>query len=238
MPAFFLAVFLLLSALSNPSLADDRSDILAACGVNAEIPVHVTPRFDAPAYDYSKSIRAITAAAADSHHSIHENLTLGLTQYEPILSIHAPVREVQSSDGLACAHIEHLDVSVGYQHVTVSIAREIPQGSCGFNEVMAHEQKHISVNMQILQEYTPRIEAELGDYVRQNGNFQETNADYALKLLHEKLQDIIESIMKDMTAENQERQQAVDTPAEYARISAACNGQLRFAAADARRKKD
>jgi hypothetical protein len=41
--------------------------------------------------------------------------------------------------------------------------------------------------------------------------------------------------MKDMTTENQGRQQEVDSPAEYARISGTCNGQLRFVASKARR---
>jgi hypothetical protein len=237
MPKKILVICLLALFVPRPSPADDLSDAMAACDTRPDIPVTVTPRFDEPTYDYSKNIGDIMARASDTHHSIRESLTLGLTQYEPMLSIRAPLITVQSSNGLACAHIEHVDVTVGYQNVVVFIANEIPEGSCGFNEVMAHEQKHINVNRQILEKYTPRIESELGDYVKSNGYFQETDPDYAVKLLKEKFQDIIESIMKDMTAENHERQQAVDSPAEYARISRSCNGQLQGIAARFRQNR-
>jgi hypothetical protein len=214
--------------ISHHRLADQaEEDAYAACDSYPDVPVNVTPRFDAPVYDYATGIAEITALSADAHHTIREGLTLGLTRYEPMLEMQVPVKGVQLPDGLACAHVEHVDVTVGYKDVTVYVASEIPQGSCGFDQVMAHEQKHIDVNKQILAEYAPRIEAELGAYLKQNGVFRELDPDYATGILREKLQGIINSIMEEMSAENQKRQQGIDTVAEYNRVSASCNGQLR-----------
>jgi hypothetical protein len=223
MPKFFLIIAALLIAFQHSALADDP---YAECESYPNVPVHVTPRFDAPAYDYSQGIADITMLSSDAHHTIREALTLGLTRYEPMLEISVPIKGVQLPSGLACAHVDHVDVTLGYKDVTVFVAYEIPQGSCGFGQVMAHEQKHINVNMQILQEYTPRIEAELSDYLRMNGVFREQDIDYATAVLKEKLQTIIDSIVMEMSTDNIRRQQNVDTPAEYARVAASCNGQL------------
>jgi hypothetical protein len=57
--------------------------------------------------------------------------------------------------------------------------------------------------------------------------FRELNQDYATAVLKEKLQTILDGIAREMTEENQQRQREVDTVAEYDRVSASCNGQLR-----------
>ncbi len=222
----FLVFFTLLALFLLPQLAY-AEDPYVECAPYQDIPVNVTPRFDQPNYDYVHSISAISELAADTHHVIHEALTLGLTRYEPMLEVRVPIKGVQLPDGLACAHAENVDITVGYRYVTVYVAGEIRQGTCGFEEVLAHEQKHIRANMQTLEEYTPRIKSEISAYLKQNGVFREPNFDYAAKLIQEKLQSITNNIMNEMTAENQQRQLDIDTVAEYDRISASCGGQLR-----------
>ncbi|MGC8064197.1 hypothetical protein, partial [Salmonella enterica] len=89
--------------------------------------------FDRPAYDYSKNINTIMAIAADTRHSIHEGLTLGLTRYEPMITVEAPMVGISSSRGTGCTYVKEANVTVGYEDVIIYIANEIPQGSCGFN---------------------------------------------------------------------------------------------------------
>ena len=224
--ALFLALFLgLMRPL--PAIADDEYD---TCMSYPDVPVQVTPRFDEPVYDYSKDIGDITGFAADTHRSIRETLALGLTHYEPILAIKVPLEGITRSDGLTCVHVKNVEVTVGYEDVTVFIAREFPEGTCGFDEIMAHEQKHIAVNQAILDEYTPRIQAELANYLRTEGVRQETDMKYAAQLIKGRLSAIVKSMMDEMTEENARRQRLVDSPQEYARIAGACNGQLRAAA--------
>jgi len=232
MPKFFLILGWLFLFAAHPALAEDA---YSECDSYPDVPVNITPRFDEPSYDYSASIADITALASDAHHTIHEGMTLGLTRYEPVLEFRVPVKGVRLPDGLACAHVDHVDVTVGYRNVTVYVANEIPQGTCGFDEVMGHEMKHIAVNRQLLDEYAPRISAELAAYLKQNGVFREVDGDYAVAVLHEKLQSIIRNIVTDMTTENQARQHDVDTPAEYRRVSMSCNGQIRAIASRAQR---
>jgi len=220
----FCSLCLALISRACPAHADD-------CPSYPDVPINVVTQFDQPVYDYSQDIAALQRLSGDERHTIHESLTLGLTRYDPVMEFHVPIRAEQLANGLACGFVDHVDVTIGYKDVTVFIASEIPQDSCGFDQVMAHEQKHIDVNRQILAEYAPRIEGELKDYLRLNGVFKELHPDYALSLLQDRLQVILNGIIADMMTENQRRQQMVDSRAEYARVSASCNGQLRGIAA-------
>ena len=223
----FIIVALLLVALLQLARAENAHDDYVTCMSNPAIPVHVTPRFDTPAYDFSKNIGTIMSIAADTRHTIHEGLTLGLTRYEPVITVQAPMVGITTSRGNGCTYVKEANVTVGYQDVRVYIASEIPQGTCGFNEVMGHEQKHINVNMRILQEYMPRIANEINAYLRVYGVRHENDVNQASAEIKQKLHDIINTVLAEMTQENQRLQQGVDTPAEYARVSASCNGQLR-----------
>lgn len=221
----------------TPAYADDADEIReasAACNLNRDVPVNIMPRFDEPAYDYTYSVGEISRMAADYHHSIHEAMTFGLTQYEPLIQFNAPIKSIRYPSGKSCTYVDHVDVTVGYQNVVVYIADEIPPESCGFNEVMGHEQKHINVNINLLNDYVPRISTEVQDYLRLNGAFTEQNRDFALEQLHGKLQSIVKKVFSEMADENTSRQSEVDSPAEYRRVSSSCNGQLSDIAAHAR----
>jgi hypothetical protein len=196
------------------------------CDAYPDIPVTVVTRFDAPAYDYDTTIEDLQKLARDSKHTIHESLTLGLTRYEPFVEIRAPLKGVRFPNGVACARVDHLEVMIGYRDVKVYVAREIKPHSCGFDQVMAHEQKHIAVNRQILEKYKPMIEHDFHNYLRLNGMFREQNPQYAFDLVQQKLKGMLGELSDKMGEENAERQQEVDSKEEYRRVSLSCGGEL------------
>lgn len=202
--------------------------INSTCDSYPDIPVNITPVFEDPRYDFTADIASIQGMAHDTRRSIRESLTLGLTRYEPMLEFRLPIKGVTFPDGLSCAYVTNAEVRIGYRNVTVYIAREIPRDSCGFDEIMAHEQKHIAVNRQVLHDYAPLIREKLHSYLKLNGVFRQQKADYALKLLHEKLQIIINDLSAQMMKDNEERQRQVDGLDEYRRITTSCNGQMAF----------
>lgn len=215
--------FVLLTLMASPVWAQDG---IPECTNRQDIPVRIRPRFDNPYYDYAHDIPAVQAMASGTGHSIHENLTLGLTQYEPFMEVSMPVVGVKLSNGVVCGHIQRADIGLGYKDVTISIARDVPQGTCGFKEIMAHEFKHIAVNEKILDEYIPRMQDEVGRYVRENGYFQTAHQDVVLQQIKQGIQNIIEQQMNELEQENRTLQQQVDTPEEYRRVSTSCNGEL------------
>ena len=215
-------------AQSGP--ADPAADPIAECSSEPDVPVNVTEIFPDPVYNFDTPLAGIQQLASDSRHSIHEMLTLGLTRYQPVLGFQVPIKGIQFPNGFACAHIDHVDVTIGYQDVTVYIADEIPRPGCGFDEIMGHEQKHIAVNRDILAEYAPLIQSRIKAYVQQNGTFREAQPDAAIQHLHDQLQAILNHVAEQMVNDNSHRQQLVDSPQEYRRVSMSCSGQLQVIA--------
>lgn len=213
---------LLLVLWAQPAAAGDNS----GCSSTSGAPVKVAPVFEEPHYDFSRDLGAIQALAKDSHHSIPEALTMGLTRYEPVIELHIAFKVKTMPGHLSCAQVERSDVTVGYRNVSILIANEIPQNSCGFNLVMAHEEKHIEVNRHLLKDYVPIIEERLTSYLKANGAFPTTSADAAEQSLRKNLTSVMGALLADMEHENTRWQMLVDSPEEYHRVSAACDGQL------------
>lgn len=211
----------------------------AACVSYPDVPVNITPVFESPKYDFSENLAAIQQIASDRQHVIphNESVTLGITRYERVLQFHIPMEIEQRPGDLACAWVKEADITVGYRAVTVFIAREIPGRSCGYEETVNHEQKHVEVNRELLIEYIPRIKEAMKNYLRANGMFRVQDPKYAEQLLREKLNIAMQAIIKDMEAENVRRQQQVDSPEEYARLAHVCQGQLTVIADNYRRGK-
>lgn len=201
----------------------------AGCEPYPDVPISITPVLDEPKTDFSADLATLQRLVGDARRSIPEMrgmISLGITHYEPVLEFRLPVGIVTFPDGTSCAHVERADVTIGYRDVTVYIAREIPEGSCGFSEIMAHERKHIAVNREVLDEYTPLIRQRLAEYLKLNGMFREERVDYAVSLLKEKLHAILDEMGQKMVSDIRIRQKAIDSPGEYNRLTASCNGQL------------
>jgi hypothetical protein len=197
-----------------------------ACSAVAPPFVDVMPVFAQPAYNLTTNIEGIQRIAKDTGHSIHESITLGITRYQSFIEFRTPVETTTFANGGACTKVRRADVTIGYRDVTVYVAREVPQGSCGFNEVVAHEQKHIAVNLEVLKEYAPRIQQSLEAYLRDDAVFAGRNRADELALLRKNLQAILDRFGERMIDDNIARQKQVDSPEEYRRLSRVCNGQL------------
>lgn len=192
------------------------------CSTYEEPRINITAQFDQPQYDFSKNIPSILALENDHNHSIREGIPLGVTNYEKILSTNTRAKIIHEANNHGCMKIDQVDAVIGYKNVVVYIANEIPKQSCGFNEVMGHEQKHLNVNQKLLQEALPVIKQQILDQLRPLGVFHSLN----INIPRTTMQETLTHIMKKFDDENTRRQQLVDSPEEYRRVSTSCNGQI------------
>ncbi len=219
-----ITTFLLLAA---PALAqDDDDENVQGCQSWPNVPINVAMVFSEPQYDFNESMAAIQQIAGDHEHSLPEGIALGITRYEPILNFNVPTEIEDLPLGVTCAYIKHVDVTFGYGDLTVMIAREVPRDGCGFKEILAHEEKHVAVARELMHKYAPIISQKLEEHLKTYGMFQAPNADYAQQYLSDKLHEAVGDIVTQMENENIERQQQIDSPAEYERLVAVCNGEL------------
>lgn len=210
------------------SVGARAQDSEAACESYSDIPVSIETVFSDPYVVGSTTLHELQSLAGQAH-AIREGWTMGLTTYKPVIEISFPVTLVQTDGGLACAVVNKLDVRLGYRDVTVYVAREIPRNTCGFDEVFRHEMRHVEVNRSMLQSYLPIVSGRLREHLKLNGVIRQENPDYAVSELRGRLKQIVEETMREMDRENVERQLAIDSREEYARISNACGGQLQSA---------
>lgn len=110
-----------------------------------------------------------------------------------------------------------VEVTLAVEPLRVAIAREQPPGSCEHGLTLRHEMKHVLVYERFLQEVVAQVEAELkaqiGDQVRHFASRADGERELPL-LIERTVKPLIEAGMRQA----QQRQAAIDTPEEYARL--------------------
>lgn len=198
----------------------------AFCDPYPLVNVNVRSVFEGPYLNTSQNLAAIQAMANTSKDIIphYDATTLGVTHYEPVIEFSAPMVTRSMPDGTYCSRIEHVDAVLGYRNVIIYMANELTANPCALNHVFEHEQKHVAVNRQLLQEYVPLVRERLMAYFRLYGQFRVPNAQYAESLVREKANGILTDMSTGLLEENRRRQRFIDTPEEYARNNTACGG--------------
>jgi hypothetical protein len=220
MNRLFLALILFL-ALPFCAQAAERT-----CDNNPDVPITITPVFETPTYNVDTDLATLQGLSRDVSRVIPESLTLGLTRYNQVMRVNPASVASDMPDGTTCVKVERVDIMFGYKDVVVYVANDIPPHTCGYDQVLEHEQKHVAVQRQILNDYIPVLQQNLKEYLAENGAQQNKDYAQAVTWLRDNVEAIAEDVMVKITEENTRLQSNIDTPEEYARIGESCNGQL------------
>lgn len=115
-------------------------------------------------------------------------------------------------------------VNLAYQPVTIYIGREFAPGTCAYQEILAHEMRHLNTYFDEL----PKVERVVRAAVEKRFN---TRPSYAFEgqakaALERELTNVwIPYLTRELTRV-EAKQAAIDTPAEYARLSRVCAGEV------------
>jgi hypothetical protein len=196
------------------------------CAPYQAVDVRVTPVFETPQINDRLSLRELQTVGSDPRTSIpqRETFRLGMTHYTPEVSFHSQLLKRPMHDGSYCVRVERVEVTMGYRDVQILIANEFTADACAFNHVLEHENKHVRVNADLLNEFTVRAKARLTEILRQSGVARVPTEAFAEQLIRDRLHAELESLASAMLDENRRRQALVDTPEEYARNDTACGG--------------
>lgn len=118
-----------------------------------------------------------------------------------------------------------LILSLGFKPMTVYIAKEFPAGSCAYNEIYEHEQRHVKA----YQEHLAGIAKDLEEALKRrfadglwHGPIGQSKA-----MLQQELNDRWLPYIQREIRRVDETQALIDTPEEYARVADACDGAIR-----------
>jgi hypothetical protein len=187
----------------------------------------VTPEIEArydpvePALDNSLPQPALQKVAGKLHHG---GRTLGLYRGEIDAHAATQLRFWQRGDEL-CVAIARVEARLGYRERRIWVIRERKPGTCDYEVVLGHERQHQAIDDALLGEFLPRMREAVRQAVARlpDGPVPTDERDAALRRANAAVEAAFRSTMRDLSAERERRQNALDNPTEYRRIAAACD---------------
>lgn len=199
----------------------------AACPQFPETVVTVHPHFAAPRYNFQQSLASLRRIAETQSAAIfHRDQPVGLAVGELKVTMAMQANAAVGTDKMICAKPAQLQVEVGFQNSTIYVAREFPRRTCAHNEVLAHEEEHVAIDRELLREYEPIIQRFLQVSVRELGTVRAKDGAAAEAKMQQFISKQLEKVADKMNAERVRRQSAHDSPEEYARLAAVCDGEV------------
>ena len=175
-----------------------------------------------PAIDRSRSLGELTAMSGDAGSELR---ALGLTTAEIGYKTSLETMGIENQgDGRVCAR-PSIRVELSAMPMTVYIGREIAGDPCRDAVALAHETKHVAVYRDELPRIAADVRARLQSSYDNRISYYRSRAE-AQREAQAALGAEIGPLLEGDTHRIKERQRAVDSPEEYARVAAACGGMV------------
>lgn len=217
-PLSFVAALTLSSAYAAPSW----------CHPNIAPRITIKPSTDNISYNYTLSEKQLNNFSVDTKNPYGGNvitdvggLMKGGIQTEQKMTFGTITN--RNTDEV-CYWYNTIDVTI---HIspTIYIASKYPKGSCMFNAIMKHEERHVIVDREIVNKYAAIIGKTLKDEIssaRIYGPVAESKESLLGDKMRERMKQILDNTTRQMSAERQKRQQEVDSLTEYERVNHLC----------------
>jgi hypothetical protein len=129
--------------------------------------------------------------------------------------------------GKTCLAAEKIELSLNYNPI-VYIASEYKPGTCRYKEIMLHEVRHVNTDIITFREYLPVIQAEMQQAAAKL-QVMGPLAQHEILPARDRTVDVLKAALgasvDKVSAVLHQRQQAIDTRAEYMRSVRACPGE-------------
>ena len=147
---------------------------------------------------------------------------VGLTATETEFSMNLRVNAIPDGRGRYCGYLDTVNATVGYDRLTVYIARRYRPGSCQYNSIMEHEKLHVLVFRRALERYAPRLERRLETLAARQRPILAASPKQVAALYKERLFRDIQPLIKEMHRQQDSSNAKLDTPANYKREQTRC----------------
>ncbi len=171
--------------------------------------------------DNSVGFRSLTAMKGRARPN---QFVLGLTRTESHVSINVGGRLLSDpASGYECI-APHIEVRLTYPPIVVFISREFRPGSCAYEEVLAHEMRHLNTYL----DYLPRAEARVRLALARRFENKPLYAriGHAQNLLQREIDRGWMPYIKSEMSKVETLQAAIDSPQEYTRLGKVCGAEV------------
>ncbi|HYD19153.1 MAG TPA: hypothetical protein VEF76_11800 [Patescibacteria group bacterium] len=184
-----------------------------------------------PTYDTSMTQEELTTGFANNPDS---TLTTeggwhlaGLTLSNIQNAFAAGYEQALWPDGSGCIQMTELSIDLVYTPV-IYIAADHMHNQCRYTVTLAHEQRHVGTDLQVFNDYAPRMQAALTAFVNRlgpQGPFPPGQIQAAQDALLAQVEAAAEPMMEQLIETRRERQAVFDTQSNYLREGALCQGE-------------
>jgi hypothetical protein len=154
----------------------------------------------------------------------HKGRALGLYRGDLVSEFESRLVIERQGDE-ACMRLESVELRVAMPVRTIYVLRERRPGTCEYNAVLEHERKHQAADDAVIGDHIPRLQR-LMQAAAQRVSAQRIRPGEekaAQQRLDNELKAALNQASKTLEQERSARQLAIDTPQEYARVTAACD---------------
>ncbi len=200
---------------------------LSACPLDDVPSIRVTFIAEDAVFDRARSAAELSHLMFDDErHWIDEDGTaMGVTeQFFDIDHRGIGFIETEGRDGARCVGYKDGEITLTLGS-TIHVAREIPEDSCLYREVLAHEHKHRALGRELTAAFGRDLEAAIAAALVEEPYVEIAEAATPWRLAEERLQAIIDSAYAVFIRNHSRRQLAIDSNAEYRRVDSVCPGE-------------
>jgi hypothetical protein len=165
----------------------------------------------------ARQLRIEAGGSVDGPFPHHLGLTVSRVEWRSEIT----VRSRGAQGGAVCAVPAELRIRLMHAAHTIRLAREVPPGGCLAAEVLAHERRHAEVNRRTLREAATELRA-LARAWAASAETRAPDVNAAAIALQEELGQVLEPALARLRAAREAGHAAIDTTAEYQRLSRIC----------------
>jgi hypothetical protein len=183
--------------------------------------VKKTARGPAFTVDNSRSLAALATMMGGVPKNAY---ILGVTHAEPELSIVVNGKIfIDNNTRMECM-VPQFDVNLWFASMVVYVGSEFVPGTCAYDEVLAHEMRHVNTYLAFL----PKVETVVRDTLRKrfDGKPLYARSGQARSLMQRDIDINLKPWIKRELGKVEIQQRAIDTAHEYARLSKVCEGEV------------
>lgn len=146
-------------------------------------------------------------------------LTLTELQFRMDISINTLSRKANRH----CATIAGVKAELGYDEITIYVAKRYHRGSCQYLSVLEHENEHLAIFRNTLARYGPKVERRLVQAASQLKPLTGRSPQQAAAKIQKALQRQVEPLFKEMNKIMDTENDRIDTTENYHREQARCS---------------
>jgi hypothetical protein len=162
-------------------------------------------------------------------------VVLGLTRTESRVAIQVDGTLLASPDGALECVMPRIAVTMYYQTIVVYVSRDFEPDSCAYDEILAHEMRHLKSYLDYLPKVEERVRGRLAG--RFAGKPLYARAGESRRLLQREIDRNWMPYIKAEMGRVERLQATIDSPREYARLSKVCQGEVQSLIGSTRRSR-